>query len=162
MGLAAGPIRHHLPHLSSLEFPNQSIIHFVTVCTDDRRRLLSRRETAQVLVDAWTHADRWLVGRYVIMPDHVHLFCAPLSNPPMPLKKWVYFWRAEVTRQWPFPHEKPVWQRDFFDRQLRSVDSYQQKWFYVLHNPVRAGLVAHPEDWPFHGELNVLRWHDSS
>jgi len=154
--------RRRLPHLPSLEFPNQSIIQFVTVCTDKRRRLLNRRETAQVLIDAWKNADRWLVGRYVIMPDHVHFFCAPSEHPPTPLDKWVSFWRAQVTRQWPYPVEKPIWQRDFFDRQLRSGESYHQKWLYVCENPVRAGLVSKSDEWPFQGELNVLRWHDSA
>jgi len=39
------------------------------------------------------------------------------------------FWRAEVTRRWPYPAEKPIWQRDFFDRQLRNGESYHQKCF---------------------------------
>jgi hypothetical protein len=32
------------------------------------------------------------------------------------------------------------------------------KWSYVRENPVRAGLVARAEDWPYQGELNVLDW----
>jgi hypothetical protein len=30
----------------------------------------------------------------------------------------------------------------------------------VVNNPVRHGYVAHGEDWPYQGELNVLLWHD--
>ena len=48
---------------------------------------------------------------------------------------------------------RPIWQRGFFDHLLRSVDSYGQKWNYVRENPVRAGLVAKPEDWPYAGEI---------
>jgi hypothetical protein len=29
-----------------------------------------------------------------------------------------------------------------------------------VNNPVRHGYVAHAEDWPYQGELNVLQWHD--
>jgi len=25
---------------------------------------------------------------------------------------------------------------------------------------VRAGLVARTEDWPYQGEMNLLRWHN--
>jgi hypothetical protein len=48
--------------------------------------------------------------------------------------------------------------RDFWDTQLRRQESYDSKWEYVISNPVRAGLVKEPNDWPFQGELNVLPW----
>jgi REP element-mobilizing transposase RayT len=99
-------------------------------------------------------------ARYVIMPDHIHLFCAPNTLPPQPLKKWVNFWRNHVTRAWPRRNQVPIWQRDYWDRQLRRHESYGQKWNYVVNNPVRHGYVVHAEDWRFQGELNVLSWHD--
>lgn len=37
---------------------------------------------------------------------------------------------------------KVLWQRDFWDTQLRCVESYSAKWDNVRHNPVRAGLVT--------------------
>ena len=94
------------------------------------------------------------------MPDHIHLFCAPNTFPPQPLKDWIAFWRNHVTRAWPQRHETPIWQRDYWDRQLRRDESYAQKWEYVKNNPVRHGYVACAEDWPDQGELNILEWHD--
>jgi putative transposase len=41
---------------------------------------------------------------------------------------------------------------------MRSSESYSQKWEYVRNNPVRAGLVAEPEAWPFQGEIAELRF----
>jgi hypothetical protein len=81
-------------------------------------------------------------------------------SPVGALKQWVSFWRADVTRRWPHAGEKPIWQKDFFDRQLRTGESYHQKWLYVWENPLRAGLVKRPEDWPFQGELKPLAWHE--
>jgi len=49
-----------------------------------------------------------------------------------------------------------LWQEQFFDRVLRSTESYSQKWDYVKENPVRAGLVAGAEDWPWQGEIDSL------
>jgi putative transposase len=63
-----------------------------------------------------------------------------------------------VTRAWSVAEEKPIWQRDYFDRQLRNNESYGEKWEYVRQNPVRAGLVKSPDAWPFQGEINVLPW----
>lgn len=47
------------------------------------------------------------------------------------------------TLRWPrsAPSATTLWQREFFDHVLRSVESYGQKWDYVKENPVRAGLV---------------------
>jgi putative transposase len=155
------PGRKHLPHLSALEFPNQTILQYVTVCVHKRRPLLARPETVNLLQDCWRKADHWLVGRWVVMPDHLHLFCAPAKFPRTPLKQWMQFWRNESTRRWPFPGEKPIWQRDFFDRQLRSGESYHQKWLYIWENPIKKDFVRKPEDWPFQGELNVIPWHEA-
>ena len=51
-----------------------------------------------------------------------------------------------------------AWQNGFFDHLLRGGESYAEKWNYVRMNPVRAGLVEQPEDWPFAGEIEALRW----
>jgi hypothetical protein len=50
----------------------------------------------------------------------------------------------------------PIWQADYFDRYLRSSESYSQKWDYVEQNPVRAGLVERFEDWPYRGIIHDL------
>ena len=50
--------------------------------------------------------------------------------------------------------------REFWDRQLRRAESYEEKWQYVKNNPVRHGYVSRVEDWPYQGELNVFEWHD--
>jgi hypothetical protein len=50
------------------------------------------------------------------------------------------------------------WQEDFFEHRLRNDETARQKGDYILANPVRAGLVAKPGDWPhvwFGGSL----WH---
>lgn len=48
------------------------------------------------------------------------------------------------------------WQRGFFDHLLRNSESYTEKWEYVRQNPVRAGLVRHPDDWPYQGEVVAI------
>ena len=41
------------------------------------------------------------------------------------------------------------WQEGFFDHRIRSNESAEEKRRYILMNPVRAGLVTKPEDWPY-------------
>src|SRR5207245_11155996 len=57
-------------------------IFFVTACTRNRKAILASEQVTEILIDDWQNAQRhgWHVGRYVIMPDHVHLFCAMDPN----------------------------------------------------------------------------------
>lgn len=151
------PRRRYPAHHAPLERGNQSILVFVTLCAKDRKPCLANDVMHANLLAAWEAASFWKVGRYVIMPDHVHLFCAPGTYPPHPLRRWVGFWKNAVARQY---SEGVLWQRDLWDRQLRSGDSYSEKWNYVRNNPVRAGLVNEADAWAFQGELNPLWWHD--
>lgn len=154
------PRRKKPAHFPSVESGARSIIIFLTICTKRRRPLLASDQAAKLIVDAWTSAGFWRVGRYVILPDHIHLFCAPNTFPPEPLKNWIAFWKNHVTREWPNRDQVPIWQSAYWDRQLRREESYAEKWAYVENNPVRHGYVRGAEEWPYRGELNVLQWHD--
>ena len=95
------------------------------------------------------------------MPDHIHLFVA--FNPEgMDLSAWMKSLKNHISKQLrtqgvPAPH----WQKSFFDHVLRSGESYDEKWQYVLQSPVRGGLVSKPEDWPYQGEINALEFRRS-
>ncbi len=158
--MSALPQRKRPAHLSPAESGNRPIIIFLTVCTNGRLPLLASDEAHSAILAAWSRASHWLVGRYVLLPDHLHLFCAPGIWPPHPLKLWAGYWQNLVTRSWPRPKEKPIWQKDHWDRQLRSSDSYDEKWLYVCGNPVRHGLVKKISEWPYQGEINLLPWHN--
>jgi REP element-mobilizing transposase RayT len=143
-----------------------SPIYFVTTCTQSRRAVLARPEIAEILIEEWKSAqDRhgWAVGRYVIMPDHVHFFCRPereakaLSRLMAAWKGWSSRRVHEILQPRPAPEvTTPLWQREFFDHVLRSSESYSEKWNYVFENPVRAGLVTRADDWPYAGEIETL------
>jgi REP element-mobilizing transposase RayT len=112
-----------------------------------------------LILQAWRAADHWQVGRYVILPDHVHLFCAPRLYPAKPLLNWMRYWKAMVAKATGTGPDS-LWEKNFWDTQLRQGDSYAAKWEYVKSNPVRHSLVTRPEDWPYQGEVHSLRWHD--
>jgi putative transposase len=154
------PTRKTPAHFPPIEIGFRSIIVYLTVCVHRRRPLLANDTAAQLIVEAWVAATFWRVGRFVILSDHIHLFCAPNTFPAQPLKKWIACWKNHITRTWTNRSQIPIWQREFWDRQLRRTESYDEKWQYVRNNPVRHGYVSRVEDWPYQGELNVLEWHD--
>jgi REP element-mobilizing transposase RayT len=136
---------------------DRPLIVYLTVCTKRRKPILANPETHELLRAAWRDARSWLVGRYVVMPDHIHLFCAPAKSEAQPLLQWVKYWKSATARNWITPTDTPVWQRHFWETQLRRSEGYDQKWQYVVENPVRAELVTKPEGWPYQGEMNILQ-----
>ncbi len=151
------PRRRHRIHLAPNERFNRAIIIFITVATAGRRKILASERAHQAIVSAWTAAHLWAVGRYVIMPDHLHFFCAPNDLEAPALEKWMRYGKSIVTRGL-VEKSGTIWQRHHWDRQLRRGESYDEKWEYVCRNPVRHGLVKRAEEWPYQGELNELRW----
>ena len=92
------------------------------------------------------------VGRYVIMPDHLHLFVAGPND--FDLGRWIGTLKQAIAKALSkTDSQDPIWQRGFFDHVLRSDESYGQKWDYVRENPVRAGLVGEAGQWPYAGEI---------
>ncbi len=173
------PSRKHPAHMPVVEAPNRAMLIFLTVCTKNRQPLLASACLHELLCAECRLSDRWLVGRYVVMPEHIHLFCAPGQYPASNVIAWAEFWKGMIARAlkghgplgtfggtasapstMPEAYPEPFWQRDVWDTQLRHGDKYSEKWEYVRHNPVRAGLAATPDEWPYQGELNVLMWHD--
>ena len=145
-------------HPSPVERWNEAVIIYLTVCTPRRKRLLAAEDAMELLVESWQAATSWMVGRFVIMPDHLHLFCAPAEAPARDIGQWVRYWKTLASRRWPRPEDQPIWQLDFWDTQLRDISHYDEKWEYTRQNPVRAGLVTSPDAWPYQGELHELRW----
>ena len=133
----------------------QPTIVFLTVCTKDRQPWLTCKPVQAALAKIWQNTDTWLVGDYLLMPDHVHLFCAP-RDPQVTLQRWVSYWKREFSCL--HLPEAGEWLRDFWETRLRRSENYTEKWNYVRENPVRARLVGKPDDWPFQGRLHMLPW----
>jgi putative transposase len=129
-------------------------LYFVTFNTHRRKRVLANSKVLrQFLEFARAGEERGIaVGRYVIMPDHIHLFVS--NNSERDLSQWVRLLKRYVSKAIKSP--PPHWQKGFFDHLIRSSESYSEKWEYVFQNPVRAGLVSNPDDWPWQGETAEL------
>jgi REP element-mobilizing transposase RayT len=148
--------RNRPPHFPPIEKGNFPAIVFLTVCTKDRQPVLATEGFHHLLKDAWKSVDLWLVGRYVILPDHIHLFCAANTD-GCSLEAWVQCWKSYVARR--SPEGTKLWQRAFWDTQLRTGESYSVKWDYIRNNPVRHGLATDANGWPYQGEVNFLPWY---
>lgn len=145
----------HLAHV--MPYASYPLV-FLTAVTHQRRQVLASQAAFEVLSELWRSSaasDGWFVGDFVLMPDHVHLF-AKGSADSRPLAAWVGSWKSLSARRMKVVAsiDPPLWQPDYFDRFLRSRESYRAKWDYVALNPVRKGLCAEPGDWRWKGRLH--------
>ena len=124
-------------------------IVLLTVNTKDRVPWLAQAAVHASLREIWREADAWLVGDYVLMPDHLHLFCAP-RDLSFTIERWLAYWKSQFSRR--HVDQPWAWQRSGFHHRLRDARQYQEKWAYVRENPLRKQLVASPEDWPLSGQ----------
>jgi REP element-mobilizing transposase RayT len=83
----------------------------------------------------------------VVMPDHVHLITTPYDDVALchlldRIKGASVHLINRLLRR-----SGKLWQRDSFDRILRSDESLYAKREYIFNNPVRAGLVTRWQDY---------------
>jgi len=132
-------------------------LHLITTCTFRRKPVLAAPDVSSILIDEWRSAPArhgWNIARYVIMPDHVHFFCAARQEASS-LEKFIGRWKEWTSKRLirELGFARGVWQAEFHDHLIRSDESCAEKWDYVYRNPVRAGLVTEPESWPYSGEI---------
>ena len=89
-----------------------------------------------------------LLFSFVVMPDHLHL----LSNPREAMLSDIlrdFKSRSAFTLRKSRRTRGAIWQPRFFDAICRKVRDFWEKMDYIHLNPVRAGLSAKLEDWPW-------------
>jgi REP element-mobilizing transposase RayT len=115
-----------------------------------RRRLLHGFEAGvvadEILLLEAKGAARVLA--WCVMPDHVHVLLVPtggaLSKALQALKG-----RTSAALKPRHPEVDRMWERRYFDRRIRSEPEISLHAEYIELNPVKAGLCACPEDWPW-------------
>lgn len=132
-----------------------SNIVLLTVTCAKRKPWLANETAHRLLRETWTEATTWLVGDYLLMPDHLHCFCAP-HDLRFTIETWIAYWKREFALK----HQRAEWkfQSRGWHHRLRNGEHHTEKWLYVQENPLRKGLVQRIEDWRFKGRVFDLVW----
>jgi putative transposase len=129
------------PRLSRI-FPNNPV-YFVTFCTHRRKAVLANEGVDAAFREFAVRAyaeHNIAVGRYVIMPDHIHFFVRGPDD--FNLGRWMACLKQALAKAIGCRSSAvTIWQRGFFDHLLRSDESYGQK--LELHS--RKSSPGRPE-----------------
>ena len=144
-----GFYRRNLPHFVTSLRPI-----FVTVDTYDRWVLPPGARTIALRHALHDHRRKIFVDVAIIMPDHAHLIFTLLqgeSELPCSLAEVLKGIKGVSSRRIKqlLGRRKPVWQDENFDHVVRDSERSLAKFGYVRNNPVRAGLVSCPDEYPW-------------
>jgi putative transposase len=112
---------------------------------------LKRSDVAKLVEDALLKFDgaRYRLCSWTIMPNHVHVLFEVL--PSYSLGTIVSSWKRYTARQANLLLKRSgaFWQVDYWDRFIRDERHFHVTLDYIDQNPVKAGLVDLPHDWPW-------------
>ncbi|MCX6644774.1 MAG: transposase [bacterium] len=93
--------------------------------------------------------ERYMINAYVIMPDHIHILIQPLQEWTLAKIlqgiKGYTSWMINKTQN----RKGAFWQPENMDHIIRNNEDWLDKFEYIHQNPVKAGIVEHPEDYPY-------------
>ena len=128
-------------------------VYFITTVALNRAKVFTDQDFAQFVIEALIEIAKkhgFQISAYVVMPDHVH-FVASAEEEGADLERLVKDWKQKTGFAWKQTHKHRLWQKGYMERVLRAEEYTLSVCRYVLENPVRAKLVAHPIDYPLCG-----------
>lgn len=112
---------------------------------------LRNKRVARMVQTALLHFDtvRYWLSAWVVMPNHVHVLLTPNSQWSLSkiMKNMKSYTAHEANKL--LGRVGPFWMEDYFDRYIRNAKHFSNAIRYIENNPVKAGLVKKPSDWPF-------------
>jgi len=137
--------------------------YFFTVVTHQRQPIFHNAQTIHHLRQAFHTVkteNPFTIEAIVILPDHLHaLWTLPEGDADFS-SRWQRI-KAKFSRQCPTEFKQKVspsrqhkgelaiWQRRFWEHQIRDETDLKQHIEYIHYNPVKHGLVSAPKDWPY-------------
>ena len=127
--------------------------YLLTFCTRQRERSFASPEAAATALAQFRQAaseELFALLAYCLMPDHVHLLVEGLAD-TSDLRRFAKLAKQRSGARYAIAVGKPLWQEGFYDHVLRGDEDVRTVARYIIENPVRAGLVSTPFDYPYLG-----------
>ncbi len=137
---------------------------FFTVVTYRRRPILDRPEsrlTLRDVIESVRQRHPFTIDAWVLLPEHLHcIWTLPKGSSHFSMRwsliKSGFSKRTKAlfqVEEWMnasrLDHrESTIWQRRFWEHQIRDDEEYQAYMDYTHYNPVKHGHVKRVLDWP--------------
>ena len=139
--------------------------YFFTVVTYRRRAFLCDGDVRIALRSAINKVRSqhpFTIDACVLLPDHIHAIWTLPPNDADFAKRWQLI-KHYVTQscgarlhktEWMTAsktkhRESTLWQRRYWEHQIKDEQDLQRHIDYIHYNPVKHGLVAQVKDWPY-------------
>ena len=139
--------------------------YFFTVVTHQRQPLLCLDQSRMVLreiIEAIGALYPFRVEAWVLLPDHLHCIWTLPEGDRDYSSRWGliksqfskrtradFHKEALLTDSRKRHRESTIWQRRFWEHQIRDEYDFKTHCDYIHYNPVRHGLVNAPKEWPY-------------
>jgi len=141
-------------------------IFFFTVVTYRRQAFLCLKESRAVLGEIIKETQATLpfnIEAWVLMPEHIHCIWKLPEGDNDYSKRWgkikagytkrvgktLVGKRENISGSRTKHREQVVWQRRFWEHQIRDERDFELHCNYIHYNPVKHGLVSSPKDWAY-------------
>ena len=132
---------------------SQSGAYFITICTQDRKPVLSDivgdgvsvpklpgRIAEEMICQIPIKYPGVYIDKYIIMPDHIHLLLrmTGTGNPSPTLGNVVGWYKYQTTKainQAGRIQAVRIFQRSYYDHVIRNQKDYNETWEYIENNP---------------------------
>ena len=155
--------------MRGFQISRESQALYITVVTQNRLPVFRTDALKRIACQALDEARKsggFLIFAYVIMIDHLHL----ITSQPNSAAEVLRYVKGLTARrvidylkqndfasslaklrhpEWKRKHSHSLWQQEKNVFPIFSERAFMQKVNYIHLNPVRAGLVEHPADYPW-------------
>ncbi len=131
-------------------FQESKQAHFVTFSCYRQLRFLNNERVRDLFLECFERARqryRLRVFGYVVMPEHIHLL---VSEPELgSLATAIQALKISISRRTSSNRKRlaPLWQKRYYDHNVRDYESFVEKLRYIHRNPVKRGLCKDPIEW---------------
>jgi len=135
---------------------------FFTVVTYRRKKILCHDTNITLIKEAVKHVmgrHPFTVDAIVVMPDHIHCIWTLPENDSDFSTRWRMIkgrftrrcdgvYRSSITASRARKAEQAIWQRRFWEHQIRDEGDFRRHVDYIHYNPVKHGVADSPGEWP--------------
>lgn len=165
-----------MPNYHRVKTPNA--LYFFTVVTDQRRKIFTSEQARNCLHQAFQHVrERWHfeIEAIVLLPDHLHTIWKLPDDSTDYSTRWRLIKHQftkemkahinpsiKISNSRKMKKEQAIWQRRFWEHQIRDEKDFEHHLHYIHYNPVKHGYVDSPKDWQwssFHKYV-TMEWYD--